>query len=421
MRIVFGIDVSKASSQVAIALETAQGCTIYEQFKIANNTQGFNELLGQLDSFKNPEIVFEATGVYSKRLNRFLTKQGYAFVQMNPLAAKRQLDNQVRGNKTDTLDAQHLAETHFKIERALFYQQKPVYDELQRMSRYYDEINEDIVRHKNRLHKALQQTFPELETILSNPDGKLYWHLVQDFPHPEIVHAFSGEDLIKIIKHACGRNENRTRLEKIASKLKTASDLAYPAVDVISYENKHVIFLAKEIEQLTARKDEIIDDMISKAYKLPELAILESIPGIGKLTAVRLIGELGDIRRFRTSNKLNAFIGLDIHQYQSGDKDLRFGISKRGNPIARKILFRAIATIATAANYHPCHIADFYNTRKALDLKYLTEKKKQSPESIKINTKKTTISAMNRLIRTIHHLIITGQFYDYTVASGKRN
>ena len=85
MRIVFGIDVSKASSQVAIALETAQGCTIYEQFKITNNTKGFSELLGQLDSFKNPEIVFEATGVYSKRLNRFLTKQGYAFVQMNPL------------------------------------------------------------------------------------------------------------------------------------------------------------------------------------------------------------------------------------------------------------------------------------------------------------------------------------------------
>ena len=85
MRIVFGIDESKASSQVAIALESAQGCTIYEQFKIARNTQGFNELLGQLDSFKNLEIVFEATGVYSKRLNRFLTKQGYAFLQMKPI------------------------------------------------------------------------------------------------------------------------------------------------------------------------------------------------------------------------------------------------------------------------------------------------------------------------------------------------
>jgi transposase len=421
MRIVFGIDVSKASSHVAVAIEAHNDAVIQEEFSIGNNVPGFNELLTELESFREPEIVFEATGVYSRRLNRFLTDHGYDFVQMNPLAAKRQLDNQVRGNKNDTLDARNLALTHFQIERALFYQQRPIYGELQGMSRYYAEVNDDIVRNKNRMHKALQSTFPEIENVTSDTDGKLYWHLVQRFPHATLVNELDDATLVEVIKTASGRNENHARLVAIARKLRNAAEHSYPAVDATSYEIKHVIALAKTVERLATTKAEIIDDMIAKADGLRELEILMSIPGIGPITAVRLIGELGDVRRFKNSNKLNAFVGLDIHQYQSGDKDLRTGISKHGNPIARKILFRAISTIATAAKHRPCHIADYYNERKQLDLAYLRQKKKQSSESIHVNTKKTAISAMNRLIRTIYHLITTDQFYDYAVASAKRN
>lgn len=39
----------------------------------------------------------------------------------------------------------------------------PVYSQLRDLSRFYQEINKDIVAHKNRLHRALQLTFPEIE------------------------------------------------------------------------------------------------------------------------------------------------------------------------------------------------------------------------------------------------------------------
>ncbi|MGQ7463113.1 IS110 family transposase, partial [Streptococcus suis] len=72
MRAVFGIDVSKASSEVAILVngEKVHGYTI------SNDAFGFARLLGDLRTVHKPEIIFEATGVYSRRLQAFLEEHG---------------------------------------------------------------------------------------------------------------------------------------------------------------------------------------------------------------------------------------------------------------------------------------------------------------------------------------------------------
>ncbi|NVY96775.1 transposase [Lactobacillus sp. DCY120] len=106
--------------------------------------------------------------------------------------------------------------------------------------------------------------------------------------------------------------------------------------------------------------------------------------------------------RFSSANKLYAFIG-DLRHYESGKFVVADHISKRGNTFARKLLFRSINNIATAAHYHPNHINDFYQHRK-----------KQSPQS---GTKKIAIAAMGRLLRTIYHLVITNQNYIYPTSS----
>lgn len=102
--------------------------------------------------------------------------------------------------------------------------------------------------------------------------------------------------------------------------------------------------------------------MIKLAKTLPnrDLEILMSIPGIAEITAVRILAELGDIRRFSNPNKINDFFGIDPGRYQSGEKDSSLRISKHGNAVARKILYRAIGQIDLAAKTSPCHIADYY-------------------------------------------------------------
>ena len=58
--------------------------------------------------------------------------------------------------------------------------------------------------------------------------------------------------------------------------------------------------------------------MIQLAQQLDYFENIHSIPGIGKLSTAMIIGEIGDIKRFKSNKQLNAFVGIDIKRYQSG-------------------------------------------------------------------------------------------------------
>ena len=82
--------------------------------------------------------------------------------------------------------------------------------------------------------------------------------------------------------------------------------------------------------------------MIELSKSLPEYEIFLCIPEIKETTATSVIGELGDIRRFKSANQNNAFIGIDLRHYESGDFLGQEHITKRGNLYVRKILYKCI-------------------------------------------------------------------------------
>ena len=397
MRTVFGIDVSKASSEVAILVngEKVHGYTM------PNDCIGFSRLLSDLDFVYRPEVIFEATGVYSRRLQTFLENNDYTYTRLNPLEAKKQLDS-LRVRKTDKIDAEKLALSQFSLNRKPSYVQKSVYQELRDLSRFYQNLTEDIVRTKNRLHKALQVTFPELETLLSAPTGKQYWSLVTAFPSKDFILDWSEADLTKVIRQSTAKRMSDKRVSYLVTKLLELAKQSYCAVKKASPMIEEVRYYAQELLRLTERRQVTLDNMIELAQPLPEYDILLSIPGIAETTATSIIGELGDVRRFQSANQINAFIGIDLRHYESRIYLAQEHITKRGNPYARKILFKTIHNITTAGHYHPCHIAEFYEKRKR--------------QSQVISTKSATIAAMHRLIRTIHYLIVHNKLYNYDLA-----
>lgn len=118
MRTVFGIDLSKESSEVAILVngERVHGYTM------PNDIVGFSRLLEDLKTVSNHEIIFESTGVYSRRLQAFLEENSYDYTRLNPLETKKQLDG-LGVRKTDKIDAEKLASSQFVLNRKPTYVQ----------------------------------------------------------------------------------------------------------------------------------------------------------------------------------------------------------------------------------------------------------------------------------------------------------
>ncbi|MBB1094864.1 transposase [Limosilactobacillus sp. BG-MG3-A] len=247
--------------------------------------------------------------------------------------------------------------------------------------------------------------FPEIEDVLSNTKNDLYYFLVENFCQPEYVLTYSNSiyKLAELIKKGIRKQISIQRATKVAEKLISAAKNVYSAVDDDSPVFEQIDYIISKIQAESNEKKIVIPKIVNLAQSLKEFDELLSIPGLGKTTVVQLIGELGDIRRFRNSNALNAFIGIDLRHYESGNYVANDHISKRGNTVARKILFKSVQSIAVVSHYHPSHINDFYQ-----------QKKKQSSER---GTKNIAIATMHRLIRTMYHLVKFNQTYDYSLAT----
>lgn len=97
-------------------------------------------------------------------------------------------------------------------------------------------------------------------------------------------------------------------------------------------------------------------ERLAKSVNARSLSIYLRIPSIARITAVRLVAELGDLRRFDTLAQIDAFVGIDPGKYQSGEKDSSLGITKHGNHIVRKILYRTITQMETVSATQPCNM-----------------------------------------------------------------
>jgi len=84
----------------------------------------------------------------------------------------------------------------------------------------------------------------------------------------------------------------------------------------------------------------------------PRVQALMALPGVGKLTAMTVVAEIGDISRFPSARKLCAWAGL-TPAVRNSDRKVRHGhITKQGSPWLRGILQEAAQT----AKRHPMFV-----------------------------------------------------------------
>ena len=103
---------------------------------------------------------------------------------------------------------------------------------------------------------------------------------------------------------------------------------------------RHIEFLDTGIEQVERL-------ICQEALKSPQVRRLMTVPGVNVICAAIFLAAVGDIRRFKASRPVVAYLGLDPRVYQSGSGPARGGrISKQGSPRARWALVEAARSVA---------------------------------------------------------------------------
>ena len=92
---------------------------------------------------------------------------------------------------------------------------------------------------------------------------------------------------------------------------------------------------------LNEQIDELDHQMEARADAEPDAQRLQTIPGIGPLTALMFLAVIDGATRFERAHSVMSYIGLVPREFSSGEKQLRGHITKAGSTRVRVLLVQA--------------------------------------------------------------------------------
>ncbi|SFA96491.1 IS110 family transposase [Clostridium frigidicarnis] len=345
-----GIDVSAEFSYIAII--EPNGNVYKKVFKINHDLKGFNYLVQEIkkaekDLSSKPAIFMESTGVYHIALFHYLKKFFNDVFIINPLITNSNKNSSIRKVKNDKKDAISIA--HIGKFQNIKYSTDIDLDYylLKSLVREYYKLRDDCSQYKKRLSADLRVIFPNYNTIFRNSNSKTSLAILNKYPSPLLIVKAPKDNIIDLLRDNARRSNEWC--ENIYLKLISVAEEAMAIgvdLDKLSIKIRANISLIKainlEIKSLLESINNLIDsDELNSDIK-ENISLLKTIPGIGILTAITLVAEIGDFRRFKTSKHLVAFLGIDPSINESGNfKGSRNSLSKRGSSIGRRAIYTA--------------------------------------------------------------------------------
>lgn len=139
-----------------------------------------------------------------------------------------------------------------------------------------------------------------------------------------------------------GHYWTQTHLHWLNSQLSKQPEITRQIFDRLLYQ---LVLWDEEVKNF----DTLIEELACLERYQKRSQALACFKGIDTLSAMTLLTEIGDIKRFPHPKNLVSYCGMDIIEYSSGGKEKKFGITKMGNRKIRTTLVEACQSITVGA------------------------------------------------------------------------
>jgi transposase len=124
-------------------------------------------------------------------------------------------------------------------------------------------------------------------------------------------------------------------------------------LDIPELAAKVVITLAEQLRALQARIADLEKDLVIWSRDDPVVKCLQTIPGIGIITASALVASVTDPHQFTSGRQFAAWLGLTPRANSSGGKERLGRISKMGDQYLRRLLVNGTTSRLRWVRRHP--------------------------------------------------------------------
>jgi transposase len=138
------------------------------------------------------------------------------------------------------------------------------------------------------------------------------------------------------IKEKVGSHWSKKYIEYLRQEIKKSATLSHT-----------IEFLLADLEKnrnMVAEVTRKIRQLSLEPRYLRKVDILRSVVGISILTAMTLLTEFGDFRKYKRLDKLVSYVGITPDERSSGEKENKLSITKRGNKFLKHVIIEAAWT-----------------------------------------------------------------------------
>lgn len=361
-----GIDVSKDKSTVCML--RPYGEVVEAPYNIDHTEQALNTLIERIKSFdEDVKVVLEATGGYHQVVVAKLLTSNIFTVVVNPYIMKKYCAATLRKAKTDKIDSIRIA--NYGIDHwfsmTAYCPPDEIYKELKLLGRQYEQYVRLKVGCKIQLANLLDGVMPGIKSILQgtvpaySTKDKLC-DFVEKYWHYDNIKKMSEKQFLSDYEKWTKRKGYRYN-ESQAIAIYQLSKNNIPTLKSSTPSTKMLVLQSvKSVREAELTLSLIISQMQEIASTLPEYSVVREMKGVGDVLSVRLIGEIGDVRRFRNGSSLVAFAGIDAPPYESGKfVGTNRNISKRGSSTLRKIGYEIMHSLKVSKPIEDSAVYDF--------------------------------------------------------------
>ncbi len=365
--------------------------------KFSNSAAGYRELdqwMGELckqHGMRENIVGFEPTGHYWFCLGEHLQEKGHKLAIVNPMHVKRSKEMDDNSpTKNDRKDPKTIAMLVKDGRYREVYIPDALYQELREVLEERDRLQQQITAITNRVIRWLDIRFPEFYTVFKDWRRMTALATLKHFPTPEKI----IEAGVEKIEATWKQEINRTSRKKAEQLVKAAANSVGRTAGKASAQTALDNLLA-EYDLLRGQIERVEQTMPELLLQVPNAEKLLTIKGVGIITAVTFVGEVGDIKRFKDPRQIQKLAGLNLVENSSGKHTGQTTISRRGRKKLRHGLFMAMISIL---GNNP--------TFKALHHRNITR------ENNPLKKMQSILALCGKLIRVFYALLTKGVDYN---------
>ena len=342
-----GLDVGADFTWMSIMLPN--GTLAGKPFKIVHSDPQSRELA--VTKIKEAQEAYslksrcflESTGIYHIPLLCFLRDKSLDCSVINPIITKNSTNMNVRKLHNDKFDSKKAAKVGQDASLKTSIVPDDAVIDLRNLVRdyyYFKDLQSAVAL---KLHAELKMSFPAYLDVFSKVTTQTSLKLLEAYPLAADMLSAPRDELVESIRQTARFGE-KYALSKydaicVATKDATVFGRALPSNAL------RIKLYIKTYREYQAHLDSILEELHKTVDNLQgdpvydRICLLQSLQGIGFLSAVVLIAEMGSFDLFSSPEKLYAYFGLDPGVNDSGKfHGDRVHMSKRGSSLARRIL-----------------------------------------------------------------------------------